>query len=281
MSRRSRLSLLILATLVAGIVGGVTLVSRAGGAQLVDTVYIATGDNYPDALVAGRAFEGDGPILLVGRDNIPQPTIDELVRLNPRRIVIIGGTAVVSSAVEAQLAAYTGGAVHRYSGGDRYETAAAVSEASYPAIGAASCAHYGFRPVGSGVTTWAVGGGSPASGAYALSGTLVCPLSLPDGSTIISFQMTGVDDSTSGTGAISCGLYRVDLTGGFFNIGHGSEDLLAVASTFAPDAPGLVEVVDTTIAEPTVTNAQYAYFARCDLDNGLTRVTGVIVRYQT
>jgi putative cell wall-binding protein len=73
----------------------------------VSTVYIATGANYPDALAGGAAaaYE-DSPLLLVTGTAIPPTTAAELVRLSPARIVILGGPSVVSSAVEASLAAY-------------------------------------------------------------------------------------------------------------------------------------------------------------------------------
>ena len=60
--------------------------------------YIATGLNFPDALaaaaVAGRL---DGPVLLVTTSAIPTATQAELNRLKPDRIVVAGGTAVVSN----------------------------------------------------------------------------------------------------------------------------------------------------------------------------------------
>ncbi|HUH08647.1 MAG TPA: cell wall-binding repeat-containing protein, partial [Egibacteraceae bacterium] len=52
--------------------------------------------------------------------------------LDPGEIVILGGTAAVSAQIEAALAAYTDGDVIRRAGPDRFATAAAVSEASFP-----------------------------------------------------------------------------------------------------------------------------------------------------
>ncbi|MDQ3349981.1 MAG: cell wall-binding repeat-containing protein, partial [Acidobacteriota bacterium] len=99
----------------------------------VPTAYIATGSNFPDAL-AGVAAAGKtgGPILLTGRDSLNPHTRAELARLRPARIVILGGTAVVSSAVASQLAPYaTTGSVQRLAGADRYSTAAAVSRGTF------------------------------------------------------------------------------------------------------------------------------------------------------
>jgi putative cell wall-binding protein len=70
-------------------------------------VYVATGLNFPDALAAAAAAGRlGGPVLLVGTSTIPQVTKDELSRLRPGRIVIAGGSSVVSDGVLTQLAAY-------------------------------------------------------------------------------------------------------------------------------------------------------------------------------
>ena len=71
-------------------------------------MYVGVGDNFPDAPAAGPAagIQG-GPILLNGTDVLPSATIGELNRIRPEAIVIVGGTGVVSSAVEQQLANYS------------------------------------------------------------------------------------------------------------------------------------------------------------------------------
>jgi putative cell wall-binding protein len=73
----------------------------------IHRVYIATGENFPDALAGATAASRDAaPLLLVRRDLIPAATAAELVRLKPRQIVILGGTGVVSASVATQLAAF-------------------------------------------------------------------------------------------------------------------------------------------------------------------------------
>ena len=98
----------------------------------VPVVYVATGLNFPDAL-AGAAVAGfqDGPVLLVSTNAIPTVTAIELARLKPMRIVILGGSGVVSDAVASTLGAYTPGTVTRLAGRDRYATAAAISAATF------------------------------------------------------------------------------------------------------------------------------------------------------
>lgn len=73
-------------------------------------VYIATGTNFPDALAGGSAAVAEqAPILLVQRDTVPAPTAAYLSELDDlRRVVILGGTGVVSDQVAAQLATLTG-----------------------------------------------------------------------------------------------------------------------------------------------------------------------------
>ena len=71
----------------------------------------------------------DGPILLVGGNAIPTAIAAELARLEPGRIVILGGSGVVSDAVSAQLAAFA--AVSRIAGSDRYATSAAISATTF------------------------------------------------------------------------------------------------------------------------------------------------------
>ena len=94
------------------------------------TVYVATGQNYADALAAGPASRGDGPVLLVRSNTIPSETHAELLRLKPGRIVIAGGTSVVSSAVQSALGGY-GAPVSRHYGPNRFATAAAISRNAF------------------------------------------------------------------------------------------------------------------------------------------------------
>ena len=100
----------------------------------VPVVYVASRENFPDALSAGAAagYRG-GPVLPVVSYGIPDDTRDALAELNPREIVVIGGKAAVNDDVVAQLRYYVGGReVPRLSGDDRYATSAAVSAATFP-----------------------------------------------------------------------------------------------------------------------------------------------------
>ncbi|HEY7941067.1 MAG TPA: cell wall-binding repeat-containing protein, partial [Candidatus Limnocylindrales bacterium] len=73
------------------------------------TVYVASGANFPDALGAGAAAgSAGGPVLLVTPTTTPAAIAHELSVLKPTTIYIVGGTASVSDAVMAAVAAYMG-----------------------------------------------------------------------------------------------------------------------------------------------------------------------------
>jgi putative cell wall-binding protein len=95
--------------------------------------YVATGENYADALAGGAAgAHNGGPLLLVARDSVPSETGAELARLRPGRIVILGGQGAVSDAVAAQLGQY--GPVSRIAGSNRYATAAKVARSEFGSL---------------------------------------------------------------------------------------------------------------------------------------------------
>lgn len=99
----------------------------------VPVAYVASGGVFADALsgaAAAAAGAQGGPVLLVTRDSVPPATVDELKRLRPRRIVVLGGTATVSPGVESALGSI--GRISRIAGGDRYALSAAVSAAAFP-----------------------------------------------------------------------------------------------------------------------------------------------------
>jgi putative cell wall-binding protein len=105
-------------------------ISKAAFATTVPAnVYLARGDDFPDALAAGVVT--DGPVLLVPATGpVPEAVLAEVRRLKPSRVVALGGTGVVSDAL---LAAAAGGApTGRLAGETRYDTAVAISAAAFP-----------------------------------------------------------------------------------------------------------------------------------------------------
>jgi putative cell wall-binding protein len=66
------------------------------------TVYLASGTSFPDALSGGaRAAREGAPLYVVLHDCIPTAVLDDIGRLQPQRIVILGGPAALGAGVDA------------------------------------------------------------------------------------------------------------------------------------------------------------------------------------
>lgn len=93
-----------------------------------NTVYIAYGLNFPDALSggSGAAKEG-GPLLLSNGTGLTAETAATLKRLAPKKVVIVGGDNVLAPSVERSVTDVVSGvSVVRAAGKDRYETSSLV-----------------------------------------------------------------------------------------------------------------------------------------------------------
>lgn len=102
-------------------------------APRVPVAYIASGVNYPDALSAGPAAESRGaPVLFVRPGSVPGATAAELRRLQPGRIIVVGGASAVNEGVLTELRTLTNGSVTRLAGGNRYGTSVRISEDAFP-----------------------------------------------------------------------------------------------------------------------------------------------------
>ncbi len=100
----------------------------------VPVLFIATGEAFADALAGGPAADVlGGPVLPVAKAAIPAPIRDELSRLRPARIVVLGGPGAVSDAITAELRGFTSGTVSRIAGLNRYDTAARVATTAFTA----------------------------------------------------------------------------------------------------------------------------------------------------
>ncbi|MGB7999780.1 MAG: cell wall-binding repeat-containing protein [Anaerobacillus sp.] len=91
-----------------------------------DTVFIATGFNFPDALSAGPlASAYDAPILLAGNNGmLSDEVLNEISRLKAKNVMILGGENVISKKVNNQLAniGVSTADIKRLSGDTRYDT---------------------------------------------------------------------------------------------------------------------------------------------------------------
>lgn len=105
----------------------VALSQSVTGDSGVDVVYLVSGAGYADALSAGPAAANEGGVLLLTQPNaLPSVVAAELRRLDPSRVVIVGGTSAVSSRVARQVGDQVDAEVVRISGVDRYATSRAV-----------------------------------------------------------------------------------------------------------------------------------------------------------
>ncbi|NFA60912.1 cell wall-binding repeat-containing protein [Clostridium botulinum] len=92
--------------------------------EYIDTIILASGENYADALRAvPLASKNQCPILLAESNSINSFTINEIKRLNPNKIIVIGGEEAISQKVCNDIKKTNQSIVfERIGGKDRYET---------------------------------------------------------------------------------------------------------------------------------------------------------------
>jgi N-acetylmuramoyl-L-alanine amidase len=105
-------------------------IALKGWANGAETVIIANGAVFADALAsAGLSAKYDAPILLTKKDTLNDETKQALQALAPSKVIIIGGTAAVSTTVENQIKTVLGNiTISRIAGQDRYETSVKIAE---------------------------------------------------------------------------------------------------------------------------------------------------------
>lgn len=91
------------------------------------SVVLVTGDNYPDALaVSSFASKKNAPILYVEGTKLKESTEDEITRLKPKNIYIVGGKKLISQSIESKLAKNY--SISRIEGNNRYDTAVNIAK---------------------------------------------------------------------------------------------------------------------------------------------------------
>ncbi|WP_335870594.1 type I pullulanase [Bacillus sp. 2205SS5-2] len=101
-------------------------VSKQGWSS-AETIVIARGDDFPDALAgAPLAYKYDAPILLTNQKRLNEDVQAEIKRLGAKKVIILGGKSAVSKFVEYQLRGL-GLKIDRISGKDRFETAVNIA----------------------------------------------------------------------------------------------------------------------------------------------------------
>ncbi len=112
-------------------------ISRVAYPAGADTVVVGNGRTAADALGGGvLAGTSGGPILLADREAVTEATLDELKRLSPRAVFILGGTASISESVYARIVSAVPDAeeIRRLEGANRYETAGVVASETIDAM---------------------------------------------------------------------------------------------------------------------------------------------------
>jgi len=185
-------------------------ISAANFDPATQTVYVASGMNYPDALSAAPAAAlRDAPLLLVPPTSLPGNVRDEIVRLTPAQIVVVGGTSAISQSVVLELQKIA--PVRRDAGQDRFATSRAVAEGA-------------FLPGGADVAYIATGlGFADALSAGAAAGAQNDPVILVDG------QSDRLDDATRAL-ITRLGVKKVVIAGGASAVSEGVQDGLATVT---------------------------------------------------
>ena len=98
-----------------------------------DTVYLASGRAFPDALAAAPAVAAnDAALLLTEPTTLPSTIAAELDRLQPDRVYVLGGPNAVADAVLQAAERITGHRPARLAGSNRFATAAVVAAHAHP-----------------------------------------------------------------------------------------------------------------------------------------------------
>lgn len=171
------------------------------------TVFIARGDEFPDALAASPlAYSMGRPILLVRPDALPGSTAAVIDDLDIRWAYVVGGEGAVSSSVKStldgMLVTNGGAASERWAGATRYETARVVAEEGV----AEGFAGWGYVGIATGENfPDALAGGVAAGtnfGVIALTGSTGLPVSTRQMLEMKAFKVMKCD-VYGGSGAVS------------------------------------------------------------------------------
>jgi putative cell wall-binding protein len=105
-------------------------VAAREGAGFNHEVFLATGQNFPDALSCSPySYSRKAPVLLTTAASLPASTSAALGSLGITKVTIAGGTGAVSPQVASATEAITGpGSTFRVAGQDRYNTATLMAD---------------------------------------------------------------------------------------------------------------------------------------------------------
>ena len=94
-----------------------------------DNVVLASGFNFADALSAGQLAAALNAPLILSKDQLDIRTSDEIAKLKPKNMYIVGGENALSSNIEESVKSVVNDInIERLKGNDRYETSVKVME---------------------------------------------------------------------------------------------------------------------------------------------------------
>lgn len=94
-----------------------------------DNVVLASGFNFADALSAGQLAAALNAPLILSNDQLDSRTSDEIAKLKPKNIYIVGGETALNSNIEESVKSVVNDInIERLKGNDRYETSVKVME---------------------------------------------------------------------------------------------------------------------------------------------------------
>lgn len=243
-------------------------VAEAGGVQdaSVDLVYVTVATNYPDSLGIGPGAGALAtPVILVPTNPpIPSVTQAELIRLDPKKVVIIGGEAVVSAAMRSALESLLPTAtVERIGGANRYETNALFSASVFPIESWSSVAAAAFT------VTQSTTGFSSGTEAYTTTGgTLYASIDLPHGAEILELKAIGYDSSP------------VNLTVALGRSAWDSSEQIASAVSSGDSGDTAFATMSIAAGKEIVDNENWAYWVWAGPTDSNRTIYGVMVRYR-
>lgn len=94
-----------------------------------DNIVLASGFNFADALSAGQLAAALNAPLILSKDQLDTRTSDEIAKLKPKNMYIVGGETALSSNIEESVKSVVNDInIERLKGNNRYETSVKVME---------------------------------------------------------------------------------------------------------------------------------------------------------
>ena len=186
---------------------------------------VASGETFADALAAGTIAAAEQvPLLLTGRDRLPEATSAALEDLGIEEVVMAGGSAAVGNGVQAAIEAL-GIEVVRAAGSNRQGTARALAELAVE--------RFGWDP-----TSVTVVNGNDFPDAVAVAPHAGLRAGGPSPIALTAGEVLGVETTAWLEDLAGCSLVAVDIAGGEAAVPSGVADAAVAALTPAGGCAG-------------------------------------------